>query len=145
MFLGESLWHSPFNHECQAALSWVSTWRGDRVGKMTCCRFPAASVLLFSLFIPLFSFLKIFFLTKWTQDHSLIDNLQMQEKNINISQLRISCQMFYCKAQVPGQQISTPPILCTASFNRGGIWSQHMNAKPTQFLVWGIPLDKGIT
>ena len=53
--------------------------------------------------------------------------------------------MFYCKAQVPGQQISTPPTLCTASFNRGGIWSQHMDAKPTQFLVWGIPLDKGIT
>ena len=53
--------------------------------------------------------------------------------------------MFYCKAQVPGQQISTPPTLCTASFNRGGIWIQHMDAKPTQFLVWDIPLDKGIT
>ena len=46
--------------------------------------------------------------------------------------------MFYCKAQVPGQQISTPPTLCTASFNRGGIWSQHMDAKSTQFLFFGM-------
>ena len=66
----------------------------------------------------------------------------MQEININISQLRTSCQMFYCKAQVPGQQISTPPTLCTASFNRGGIWSQHMDAKSTQFLVWTKGLQK---
>ena len=35
--------------------------------------------------------------------------------------------MFYCKAQVAYQQISTPPTLYTSSFNRGGIWSQHMD------------------
>ena len=49
--------------------------------------------------------------------------------------------MFYCKGQVAGQQISKTPTLCTASFNRVGIWIQHMDAKLTQFLVWGILLD----
>ena len=37
--------------------------------------------------------------------------------------------MFFCKAQFVGQQISTPPTLCTASLNRKGIWSQQMDAQ----------------
>ena len=51
-------------------------------------------------------------------------------------------QMIYCsKAQVAGQHISKPPILYTASFNRGGMRSQHMDAKTITILVWAILLD----
>ena len=47
--------------------------------------------------------------------------------------------MFFCKAQVASQQISTPPILYTASLYRERIWSQHMDAQTKQFLVLGHP------
>ena len=38
---------SLFEHECQAALSWVITWTGNRLGKMTCRRFLLHSIFLF--------------------------------------------------------------------------------------------------
>ena len=81
---GGFLWSSLFDHKCQAAASWVSTWMGDWLGKITCCDF-----------IP--SFFPFFFLTKCTYTLRTIRH--------------------------------TPPSLCTASFNRGGIWSQYMDAK----------------
>ena len=39
--------------------------------------------------------------------------------------------MFFCEAQVVERQISTPPSLYAASFNREGIWSQHIDV-PTK-------------
>ena len=48
--------------------------------------------------------------------------------------------MFWCKAQVAGQQISTPPILYTAAFKRGGIWSQHIDAKTNTIFGMGASL-----
>ena len=34
--------------------------------------------------------------------------------------------MFFCKAQVAGQQISTPPTLYAALLYQERIWSQHI-------------------
>ena len=53
----------------------------------------------------------------------------MQESNISVLQFKTLCQTFFCKAQVAGWQISTPPTLFTTSLNNAGIWIQHMNAQ----------------
>ena len=59
--VGEPLWLSPSDRECKAAVGQVSTWMGDRmgdrVGKMTCCRFPLTSVFLFFFLFLFFSYL----------------------------------------------------------------------------------------
>ena len=68
----------------------------------------------------------------------------MQENNIDISQLSFFYRTFFCKAQVAGQQISSSPTLFAASLNRGGIWSQHMDAKTNTIIGMGIPLDQRI-
>ena len=48
--------------------------------------------------------------------------------------------MFFCKAQVAGQQISIPPILYTASLDREGIWSQHIDAQTKTIFGTGASL-----
>ena len=48
--------------------------------------------------------------------------------------------MFFCKAQVAGQQISTPPTLYTASLNRKRIWSQYMDAQTQTICGTGASL-----
>ena len=48
--------------------------------------------------------------------------------------------MFFCKAQVAGQQISTPSTLYTASLYRERIWSQHMDAQTKTIFGTGASL-----
>ena len=69
------------------------------------------------------------------------NHLKMQENTILIfhnSGLNAKCFSVKLKL-LAGQQISTPPILYTAVFKRGGIWIQHMDAKTNTILVWGHP------
>ena len=69
------------------------------------------------------SFSLFFFLTKCTfQDHS--SSLEIGDfGNLMPNDLVLI------------EQISTPPIFYIASFKRGGVWSQHMDAK-TNTIFW---------
>ena len=64
----------------------------------------------------------------------------MQKKINYVVKFRILSRMFFCKAQVAGQQMSSPPTLYSASPNGGGIWGQRTDSRSKTLFGMVAPL-----